>query len=1164
MYQILTIYGDKDSLNIVKESAKFKVEGFDGEVEYLAAPLVEKFTFKDADGNGVGVIYTKKKLDKTLNMEIEHSEVAGAVDEFTYLATFTSDDVSKVVEFEWDLKAKGSQARPKKLKTSNGDLELNYRPLIQESGIHLEPGVIEATLYQSPSYEEVSQDKDLSWITRLNKEYKVLITKEDTLDYINLLKGLDRETTLLSIDTETTGLRADRLRTDEIVGISLSHKTHFGVYIPLQQKFGKNNEFTIDEIMELLKPFISVDALDTNFKLIGHNLSFDWKVFKMYGIELNIVHDTYVMMSLIHWSRNTFIRALKASIEHYFGIDVLELNEMFTSLTAKEFEKVKDLGLKDSNIDPLTRRKLTIAKNHGDMLDFRYAPEWFYTLYGPADGDFPLWLYDELTKADGDWTSFDGKLDFTYQLELQVIPAFEEQEFYGIRFLSEGVEHLKEDAIKKRDAIEQQIYELVGHEFLISSSLQLGKVLFEEMGCPQLPKFMNKKSGQWKTDKGTMERLAGYRNEDGSEKFPIVHLLNDYSKIDHAINSFYNNLPLLERGGYLFPQYSQLGAATGRVTCKDPNVQQMYPAVRSYVVPDSDDYYFAICDFSQIERRVMGGMSGDPGIVDRFNSDPEADSHIQTYAQMTGTPYEKVTSSQRKIGKILNFATAYGVGDEKLAMNVFKKDDAAHQAQAADLRKAYFDSVPILEAYLEEKRDQAEIDGYASTYFGRQRYIKEFNYDTIKEHTREKGRRAAGNMVIQGTAADILKLALVRLRHTFREFGYYEDKISIRMNVHDEVTVCVHKSVHPFIVCKLMKEAMELDLSEYGFPPFYAGMNVGMCWKDGKRDDLEAQVLLMEEMRVAATKHLEDGTPLPDFSMDDDIIEWWLAQIKDFSLRQLVQEVELGYIDTEGNRQPINNLDDAHSNPRIAKYSGYFGSVSQPVWDDFLIMEAINTPDVEYLEANWDDIVSYNTHHLKEAIKYINQERPTKVTEGNIWRLSYFAFGLDEVLTKLQHNPSIELTGIDRKGWSNVATFSDGSKVVLSDNKGETLQYPKVFVPGQEVDGDALTVEELIVRDLSLVGDLYTFNMTNMDAEFLSFLETILLPTHIASDLGVSGSSIIVTLPAGTEYRINGILLDEFVDLFIEGLISFYCGDSYEPLLEKLDRMQEEFLSKFA
>lgn len=1124
-----------------KLSGNLTIEGFSGRIKYVAIPLIEKFTFIDEDNNELGIIYSKKSMDKFLDIEVIKSEYSGTIEDYLYLVDVVEGD-SRILEMVWDDKPKGTQARPRRDDWKLVDKVYDTDTLYDTD--------IEDFLYNAYTKEELLEGKNLEWVK--DKQYYILRTKEETDEYFNFIKTLPKDH-LISVDTETTGLKADRFTTDKIVGISLSHEKHIGYYIPIDQKHGKNNEYKLEQLMDKLKPLLDVRLPETHYPLIGHNLGFDWKVFKMYDIELNIVHDTYVMSALIHWAENTNRRSLKDQISHYFSVDVLELGNMFHRLNKTQLTKLKEWADLGAQMDPITKRKLTHAAKYDDLIDFRYVPEWMYELYGPADGDFPLWLYDELTRPGGDWDKYNGSMDMVYRLEVEVIPAFSEQEFYGLQFVVEGVQGLENDAVIKLEQVEQEIYSMVGYEFNIGSSQQLGKVLFEDMGCPQLDKFKNK-TGAWKTDKGTLDLLYDMRDEEGEPKYPITKLLKERSKLSHAITSFYSNIPSLSREGFLFPSYSQLGAATGRVTCREPNVQQMYPAVRKYIIPDSSDYYFAICDFSQIERRVMGGMSGDTAINESFISNPEADSHIQTYSNMTGVPYELVDGSQRSIGKILNFATAYGVEDEKLAINIYGKDDKVHQALANDMRKQYFDSVPVLRDYLEDERDKIEKTGFAETLFGRRRYIKEFHYEDIKEYSRQKGRRAAGNLIIQGTAADILKIALVRLRNAFRSYGFYEDMACMKMNVHDEVTYQIHKSIHPDLACKIMREAMEIDLSDSGFPPIYTGMNIGTSWKDGKRDDLEAQVYLMMEMQERATKHIEGQIP---FGYVESPVQYWLDSIKEYSIRQLVEEGRKGFT-LNGITRPIRNLDDAYKNPRIAKYSDYFGAIDKPVDRSVIIMECMLVNDTQAILADWSNIEEGKGKYLTQAIQYINENRPTDVTNDNIQHVSFLGASYRAVLDELVgSDKTISRVEFTSKGIKY--HFSDGSELDSTKHRGN---FPVVVIPGKEIEDEPMTINEIISNDLTLTGELLTFKCDNPTKEFIELLEGMTIPSHNIDKVeGLPPGDryqIVLKFRGGTDYRIPGILVEQCLSVFREALVAYYCKEPYQYVVELLDKLGHE------
>src|SRR5699024_5215405 len=227
--------------------------------------------------------------------------------------------------------------------------------------------------------------------------------------------------------------------------------------------------------------------------------------------------------------------------------------------------------------------------------------------------------------------------------------------------------------------------------------------------------------------------------------------------------------------------------------------------------------------------------------------DAEADYHIMAYSNMMKKPYEDVTSEERSTGKVLNFGTSYGLEDASLAMNLYGDDSRFSQKKAAQARKDYFDGVPYIRDYFKEKQDESERKGYSKTMFGRKRQILEFSGNgRVSEYRRASGRRKGGNHTVQGTAADILKMAMARLREFFRREGYYEDMVRLVMNIHDEVVIQVHKSINSYYAVKIVREAMEIDFSKYGFPPLYIGAIVGYSWFDGQLDDdLEAPVYLL-------------------------------------------------------------------------------------------------------------------------------------------------------------------------------------------------------------------------------------------------------------------------------------------------------------------------------
>lgn len=814
---------------------------------------------------------------------------------------------------------------------------------------------VEDYLYELQELKAIAEakDLDLSWADKSKKDYRLLVSNEDAEAFFEELEATEEMT---GFDTETTGLLVGRTKRDVLVGLSISYKDHAGFYVPLQHKRFANIEMGMETFLARLKPFIQRGSKKAK-ELVTHNGGFDWKVMKMYGIDLNIVYDTFIRQGLKAISEAKNVMKLKEIVKRVLNYDVIELSDMY-----KPRSKADILGVKksvaefDLYVDEITRYKLARAESFDDLkYDFRFASAEFATLYGAADGDFPRLIHKI---QDETW---DKALDFIYRLEINLIPVLGEQEYYGVRAIESEFVRLYDETVAKLDTLEAQIYSLVGEEFNLNSPPQKARVVFEVLGCPVLPRFRNK-SGSLKTDKDTMKTLADYKNEDGTPRFPAIALMSQHTKLSTLVKSFYSKLPKLLTDSFLFPNYRQLGTETGRISCNSPNLQQTEKTSRKYMIPDTDDHYFLICDYSQVEYRIMAGMSGEKKVVDFFANNPEADYHILAYANMMGKAYEDVTSAERKIGKVLNFGTTYGLEDENLALSLFGDNTEFHQRMASAKRAQYFGGVPVLRDYFESIRDEAQARGYVRTLFGRMRVIPEFNYEgKTPAYKIQAGRRKAGNMPVQGTAADLMKLAMIRVRAAIRKAGFMEDDIRLVMNIHDELVVQVHKSINMWYALSIIRKAMEIDMSKYGFPPLYVGANVGTSWSDGKADELEAPVLLMDEKIAEVEAKLARGEELPTYQNPKEI---WGNEISYFALRQVEKEIRENNLKTIG---------ECYKNIRIMKYARHFevereidGKVKSVGFDNNIITLLLDgTHTAESIWANFEEIST-----TMEIVKY--------------------------------------------------------------------------------------------------------------------------------------------------------------------------------------------------
>lgn len=918
-----------------KPTKKVVASGQDGDlrIEYIATRTREVVNAYDESGACVASIYNSMSIIRDQDIETTKTQVAGSWERIRFLAGI-GDHLPEAVPTLEDL---GFTVRDKGNGSANKVKGLEYTEhgsggMIDMSRLGTS---LEDYLYEIVEMNELAEenDVDLTWAER--KNYRVLVSDEDILEFI---AGLDATEEMVGFDTETTGLLVNRTKLDKLVGISMSYEDDAGVYFPVLHKRFDNVRMGTDRLLELLKPYCDRKSPKRK-NLVTHNGGFDWKVLKMHDWDLNIVYDTFLRFGLMEIGAAKYMSGLKPMAKRMLNHDVIDMSQMYRSRTPSEVKAVKTAVLEHGLwVDDITRYKLERAEKFSDVqYDFRFASYDFSKIYGSADADFPRLIHKLMDKT---WNK---KLDFIYRLEIALIPVIGEQEYYGVRATESEFQRLYLETEKELLALEAQIYREAGREFKLTSPLQKAAVIFDEMGCPYLPRFKTKAGGR-STDKKVMKHLSGYKNRDGTPKYPIIALMSAYTKKATLMSNFYKKLPLLIHGGFLFPSYKQLGTETGRLSCYAPNLQQTEGTSRKYMIPDSDDYYFMICDYSQVEYRLMAGLSGETKVIEFFRTNPEADYHILAYANMMDKLYEDVTSDERKTGKTLNFGTTYGLEDENLALNLYGDTTPFHQMMARQARDKYFAGIPILRDYFEEVRDEAQVRGYAETFFGRIREIEEFKLKNPPEYKLGSGRRKAGNMPVQGTAADIMKMAMIRVQKAFRKLGYQEDMIRLVMNIHDELVIQVHKSLNTWYILSIVRKAMEMDMSKDGFPPLYIGANVGYSWADGKADELEAPVLLMDKKIKEVEEKLARGETLePQIDQRAE----WLADIRYFAVEQVKKEI------TENN---FTTVEECHTNGRLVKYSRTFNDKDKKYANaDGIIFELL-TNTVDEVFSRVDDL----------------------------------------------------------------------------------------------------------------------------------------------------------------------------------------------------------------
>lgn len=1089
-------------------------------IKYVATPAKETFTcYEVGNDKPVAGITVRTTLLKELDSYTESVKGAGEYQSFLQATGAVENDLTQWIpdNFERDSVPKGNNTNVKGMTYAPIDVASSYSNLDIEDLQGKISSVTDA-IYKVRNIKDVITESGmiLDWVK--TKDYKILYTRKEFMEWLEGLENYDSNEVPVGFDTETSGLLINRHKLDILVGICMSYIDHSGVYIPLNHKTMNNIDMPFEEVLRLLKPYIDSRSKDKK-ALLTHNGKFDWGVMKMYDIELNIVHDTLTRQAVLNIGKTGTLMKLKKIAEDLLGYDVLELEDLYEYPSSSEFLALQNAVKNGLQCDPITKRKLLAVHNatptdiKNNMFDFRFASEEFVEIYGPADADFPRLIFQKMqAEWDAENEKEKGQLEYVYNIEIAMIPVLGEQEFYGVKVIKEEFEKLHRDTLQEMEELTKQIYAEAGQEFKIGGK-DTAHIVYDVCNVPYNSRYKTKK-GERSVDKHALSYYAQFTNKDGEPLYPITSYLQRYNKCKTLVSSFYSKLPKLVIEDFIFPQYNNIRAETGRLTCSNPNIQQTEPSSRKFMVVESDDYYFMICDYSQVEYRLMNGLAGQQNVIDFFTNDSEADYHIKAYSNMHGIPYAKVTSKQRKEGKQLNFGTSYGLQDKAMALTLFGDDDEASQMKAHAARAKYFAGVPKVLEYFEKQRDIAQETCYAKTRFGRRRFIPQFA--EAKEATGRKkdmliakGRRVAGNMPVQGLAADIMKMAMIRIRNNWRKYGFLEDKARMVLNVHDEVCVQVHKSVHPNLAIKIMREAMEIDFSKWGLPPLYVGGNVGYNWKDGKADDLEAPVELMNRFMEDAEEHLTKHEPMVRL---EDPREYWREEIIKYNLEILDTQSKIGYIDPDDPEEkrilPINNLDDALKSVRIAKYAAHDAYVVNKQSKGNFILGLVMLKghefvwnNLDYLLNNGEDFAIKTINRAYEKFDAYEDARQSLALRACAeW---FGQFGGDILNYVVETKKQIENVEIKKVGKGK----SEHMECTITNTLGETITFeksnykltePTKKLVGKELEEYELSLEQE-VNNMFIFDDftqILTLNADKIQPATLSAIFNLLINTN--------------------------------------------------------------------
>ena len=598
-------------------------------------------------------------------------------------------------------------------------------------------------------------------------EYMIIDTAEALQALAEELSQAER----FGLDTETTGTDPMVAR---LVGLSVSADAGHGAYVPVGHAVRQGEkQLDLATVREVLGPVLA----DETVAKVCHNAKFDLTVLDKHGLPVSgLTDDTMLAAWLLSPSGRGI--GLREQTWQRLGLEMIEITELIGT------------GRNQKTMDQVSIERVAN--------------------YASADADMTLRLRDlllpELEKHN--------QRRLYHELEMPLVPVLQAMEMHGILVDTDYLHEMSQAITRWIAEVQERIYAEVGHPFNLNSPKQLGEVLFEEL---ELPVIRRTKTG-YSTDAQVLEQLR--------DKHPMVEMLLEYRTIDKLRSTYIDTLSLLvnKETGRVHTSFNQTGTSTGRLSSSDPNLQnipvrtELGRQVRgAFVAPPG--YRLLGCDYSQVELRLLAHVAQDPEMMAAFRRDE--DVHATTAATVFGVGLDEVTYEQRSLAKAINFGLMYGMSQYGLASRTTLSVEEAGQ-----FIETYFERFAAVKRYLDETRRFAEEHGYVETIMGRRRLFPELQNPNTNRAVRSAAERAAINMPIQGSAADILKLAMIRLYDALQE-----SELDARMilQVHDELVLEVAEAdleATTEMVVDIMSSAYELDV------PLKVDAAVGENWME--------------------------------------------------------------------------------------------------------------------------------------------------------------------------------------------------------------------------------------------------------------------------------------------------------------------------------------------
>ena len=612
----------------------------------------------------------------------------------------------------------------------------------------------------APTEDEETIGADLKTAKDVEHDYQLITKAEDRAQLIKTLSGLKS----FCFDTETTSLQP---RNAQLLGFAFSWEAHKGCYVAMPNEA---NEAVA--VLEEFRPLLE----NPDIEKVGHNLKYDLAVLQWNGINVRgKLFDTMLAHALVYPDARHSMDYLS---EVYLGYTPISISSL-------------------------------IGDKKGEQLSMALAPLEEVAEYASEDADVTWQLRSKLEPL----LEKRSQTSVYWDIEEPLIPVLVDMEHEGIRIDSAALAEFSVELEGQMKKYEAEIYELAGTEFNLNSPRQLGEILFDRLKLADKPK--KTRTGQFSTNEQTLLTLA--------HKHEVVQRILDYRGATKLKSTYSDTLPT-----YIWPKtnrvhttYNQAVTATGRLNSQDPNLQnipirtEMGREIRKAFVPRDDEHVLLSADYSQIELRIIAAISQDKAMQEAFASGH--DIHAATAAKVYNVEIGNVLPEMRSTAKMVNYGLAYGMSAFGLSQRL-----GIPRKEAAAIMKEYFKQFPGIQKYMTETVESARENGYVQTHSGRRRYLRDIN--SANATVRNQAERNAINAPIQGTAADMIKIAMVNIQH---ELTKRQLRTKMLLQVHDELVFDVYKPEEEEVralVADKMQTALKLDV------PIVVEMGSGQTW----------------------------------------------------------------------------------------------------------------------------------------------------------------------------------------------------------------------------------------------------------------------------------------------------------------------------------------------